>query len=106
MADKMAGWINNVECLEASGALYDLVGTRGMLRLDKKCTESAVNWYDGGMGVCFERKRTTMKGGVCTVHTKLGNRLVFKVKEVASEAKLKAAEFWKDIQCLQSKATH
>ena len=43
---------------------------------------------------------------MCTVHTKLGNRLVFKVKEVASEAKLKAAEFWKDIQCLQSKATH
>jgi len=67
-----------VVCTEASFPLQDLEGATGVLRIDKRCNEEAVNWFNGGRGVCFERRRAFKKGQTWTIHTKRGNKLVFK----------------------------
>jgi hypothetical protein len=58
----------------------DLPGTTGTLRLDEKNKDRIVNFFTGGGGVNFVRKRVTKtKDGVVTVKTHLDNTFVFRI---------------------------
>lgn len=59
----------------------DLIGEKGSLRIDPKSSDSAVNWFNGGQGVNFTRKRVVEKDGIVKVFTKLGNVFKFKLEK-------------------------
>lgn len=62
----------------------DLIGTEGDLRIDPKSTDSGINWFNPegtGETLTLARKRVIEKDGKVIVHTKLGNKFTFRLKE-------------------------
>ena len=80
----MSGTKRQVKLIEVQGdqeEFSDLIGLTGTLRLDDKCTDSAVNWFSPGGGdvLSIVRKRVVEKDGKVSVFTHLGNKFVFKI---------------------------
>lgn len=57
---------------------------QGDLRIDPKSTDSGINWFNPegtGETLTLARKRVIEKDGKVIVHTKLGNKFTFRLKE-------------------------